>query len=62
MKNRFASNEQVESFLEEKGVKYEKLFYYRPVLKSHCPYWKVQVGKHPCEVYNLVDWANTIYK
>lgn len=62
MSTRFVNSTEVESFLQENGIQFEKLVYHRPVLNKQVPYWKVKVGRYPCEVYNLVDWANTVYR
>lgn len=57
----FSTNEDAEVFLSEQGVAFQRLQCYSPVVRRHLPYWRVQLGTYPCDVYNLMEWANTVY-
>lgn len=57
----FSTQKDVEQFLKSQGIVCEKLYYYKPLNKKHVPYWKVSLGKYPCEVYDIVGWANLVY-
>lgn len=57
----FSSQKDVEEFLKSKGIVCEKLYFFQPLTKNPVPYWKISVGRYPCEVYNLVEWANLVY-
>jgi hypothetical protein len=57
----FSDSREVEEFLKDHGIVCEKLYYFQPLTKKPVPYWKVFLGKSPCEVYNIVEWANLVY-
>lgn len=57
----FSNQKEVEQFLSEHGIRCEKLYYFQPLTKKPVPFWKVSLGKHPCEVYDIVGWANLVF-
>lgn len=57
----FATPKEVEQFLNDRGIVCEKVYYFQPLTKNPVPYWKISLGKYPCEVYDIVEWANLVY-
>lgn len=57
----FTTPKEVEQFLSNHGIVCERVYYFQPLTKNPVPYWKVSLGKHPCEVYDIVEWANLVY-
>lgn len=57
----FITPKEVEQFLTDRGIVCEKVYYFRPLAENPVPYWKISLGKYPCEVYDIVEWANLVY-